>query len=149
MAEAVWGVVLHCALQLPPLSTASYLQLELEVSVLGKCLAAFDSEFTCAACAVHLHPRLTRFASPPPFPLQIGHQGASAGGHARAVLRPRIQRTGARHRQVLRSRQLCSSACEFACLNALWQLSSKKSIIRDFLYRSKSMMECIAAQGNK
>jgi hypothetical protein len=47
VAEAVWGVVLHCALQLPPLSTASFLQLDLEVSVLGKCLVAFDSEFTC------------------------------------------------------------------------------------------------------
>lgn len=72
MAEAVWGVVLHCALQLPPLSTASYLQLELEVSVLGKCLAAFDSEFTCAACAVHLH--LGSRVSRPlhPFPCRLG-----------------------------------------------------------------------------
>ena len=31
VAEALWGVVLHCALQLPPLSTASYLQLELVI----------------------------------------------------------------------------------------------------------------------
>jgi hypothetical protein len=45
----MWGALLHCALQLPPLSTASFLQLELEVAVLGKSMAAFDSEFTCDA----------------------------------------------------------------------------------------------------
>jgi hypothetical protein len=58
VAEALWGVVLHCALQLPPLSTASFLQLELEVSVLAKFLAGVDSEFTCAAelhtCRTHV-----------------------------------------------------------------------------------------------
>ena len=57
VAEALWGIVLHCALQLPPLSTASFLQLELEVSVLGKCLVAVDTEFTC----VHV---LTPFVAP-------------------------------------------------------------------------------------
>jgi hypothetical protein len=55
VAEALWGIVLHCALQLPPLSTASFLQLELEVSVLAKFLAGVDSEFTCAAVLRMLH----------------------------------------------------------------------------------------------
>ncbi len=49
VSESMWGALLHCALQLPPLSTASFLQLELEVAVLGKSMAAFDSEFTCDA----------------------------------------------------------------------------------------------------
>jgi len=72
VAEALWGVVLHCALQLPPLSTASYLQLELEVSVLGKCLAAFDSEFTCAAFTAHffLEPWFTHH--PPSLLCRLG-----------------------------------------------------------------------------
>jgi hypothetical protein len=122
VAEALWGVVLHCALQLPPLSTASYLQLELEVSVLGKCLAAFDSEFTCAAFTAHffLDPRFTH---PPPLPpLQVGHQNASAGGDARSVLCSRIQRTGAGDRLVFRWHERRQSSS--LCLSALTRFGS-------------------------
>jgi hypothetical protein len=123
VAEALWGIVLHCALQLPPLSTASFLQLELEVSVLGKCLVAVDTEFTCVHVLPLSSPLAHHFLH-----LQVGYQAASAGGFASAMCSTCIQRTGA----VLQPRvmsifavcsecpnlaELCSS---FVCLTALF-----------------------------
>jgi hypothetical protein len=93
VAQALWGVVLHCTLQLPLLSTSSFLQLELEVSVLGKFLASVDCDFTYAAV---LHPLNSRLMHSflPPRRVQVRHQVASAGGFACTMRGPRIQRTG-------------------------------------------------------